>query len=358
MAKKQSQDLMSAIRAKGYEWQAGTTALSALSIAEQKGYLGLAVTSAELSAAKKAIAAANALAAVHAAYFAAPASVDWRNNNGNWTTPIKDQGGCGSCVSFATCATFESRIKITCKNASLTPDLSEAHLFFCGCGQCCGTGWNFPPAQDFCKNTGVAKESDFPYTAQNQPCKQGLTPYAKTTGWSAVLAVADRKNVLATKGPMVAGMAVYQDFFSYRSGVYRHVSGALAGYHAISVVGYDDTQKCWMCKNSWGPNWGESGWFRIGYGECGLDSQFAFYDMNAPCPVQPEDTCSKYVPWLKKVLEAVRANPALHCCLRYYVCRRGTRPRCTMAQIAVVRAVLAILRVCPRYRLPFCRALG
>jgi hypothetical protein len=27
-------------------------------------------------------------------------AVDWRNRNGNHVSPIKDQGGCGSCVSI------------------------------------------------------------------------------------------------------------------------------------------------------------------------------------------------------------------------------------------------------------------
>jgi hypothetical protein len=40
----------------------------------------------------------------------------------------------------------------------------------------------------------------------------------------------------------------------------------------VTIVGYDDGQQCWICKNSWGPGWGESGFFRIGYGECGIDT--------------------------------------------------------------------------------------
>jgi len=109
-----------------------------------------------MKATAAAIKAQTALAAFRA--IAAPAAVDWRNNGGDWTTPIRDQQNCGSCVAFGTCATLEARIKIACKNASMAPDLSEAHLFYCGCGNCCNSGWNFPPALDFCKNTGVAEE--------------------------------------------------------------------------------------------------------------------------------------------------------------------------------------------------------
>ena len=56
------------------------------------------------------------------------------------------------------------------------------------------------------------------------------------------------------------------------------MAGHFKGLHAVAVVGYDDGQRCWIVKNSWGTNWGEGGFFRIGYGECGLDTQFPFFD--------------------------------------------------------------------------------
>jgi papain like protease len=353
---RQPASLEAAIRQRGFNWEAGSTSLSDASIADLKAHLGLTVTEEELRAGARAVEAATALRAVQAAP-TAPAAIDWRNNGGDWTTPIKDQQSCGSCVSFGTCGTIEARIKIACKTPGTNPDLAEAHLFYCGCGNCCGTGWNFPPALDFCKNTGVASESAFPYTPGNQPCKQGLTPYIKITSWTSVLAIPDRKAVLASKGPMVAGMAVYQDFRSYRSGVYRHVSGGLAGYHAISVVGYDDAQQCWICKNSWGTGWGESGWFKIGYGECLIDTSFAFYDVDLTCPTTPDTSCRRYIPFLLRVLRAARMNPGLRACLAYYICRFGQRPLCTAEQIRIVRLVLMILRHCPQYLKPFCRAL-
>jgi hypothetical protein len=86
---------------------------------------------------------------------------------------------------------------------------------------------------------------------------------------------------------MVGCMAVYRDFFSYTGGVYRHTQGDLAGYHAIGIVGYSEDEGAWLCKNSWGPDWGAAGWFRIGYGECGIDTQFAMYGVEAVTPPSP-----------------------------------------------------------------------
>jgi C1A family cysteine protease len=351
------EDLQGAIRARGYDWTSGPTSISVLSATERKAHLGLRVTEEELQATARAISAQETLRALQGA-ISAPSAVDWRNNTGNWVTPVKDQSSCGSCVAFATVATLESRVRIACADAALALDLSEAHVFYCGCGNCCGTGWNFPPALDFCKNTGVALESAFPYTPGNQPCQSGLAPYVKITNWTSVLSVADRKSTLAAKGPMVAGMAVYSDFYSYRSGVYRRASNTLEGYHAVSVIGYDDSQQCWICKNSWGTGWGDAGFFRIGYGEADIDTQFAFYDIEVACPRPPVSECARYVPALRRALELARTNTTLRLCLRYYVCGRGRRPSCPASHIRVVRAVLQILRRCPQYREPFCRILG
>ena len=177
-----------------------------------------------------------------------------------------------------------------------------------------------------------------------------------------VLSASDRKSVLAAKGPMVAGLAVYDDFYSYTGGVYRVTSQTLVGYHAVCVVGYDDAQQCWVCKNSWGAGFGEAGNFRIGYGESGVDTDFAFYDVDVDCPDgdgPTPDTCQQYVDYLRQVIAASRGHSALRAYVRYYVCRRGRRPWTYNASVVrVVRSVALVLQHCPQYRQPFCRAIG
>jgi cathepsin B len=65
---------------------------------------------------------------------------------------------------------------------------------------------------------------------------------------------------------METGFEVYHDFFSYKTGVYHHVTGDLEGGHAVKILGWgtaDDGTNYWICANSWGSNWGEDGFFRI-----------------------------------------------------------------------------------------------
>jgi len=82
----------------------------------------------------------------------------------------------------------------------------------------------------------------------------------------------DMKNWMSAKGPLATCFTVYDDFYAYSNGIYSHVRGNVVGGHCVSVVGYNDTDQYWICKNSWGTGWGESGFFRIAYGQVGIDS--------------------------------------------------------------------------------------
>ena len=214
---------------------------------------------------------------VFAALAPPPSRVDWRNESGsNWLTPVRNQRNCGSCVAFATCAVLESRLAIDEGDPSLGIDLAEADLFFCGCGRCCDSGWTFDPALVRCQEHGVGLERDFAYLARNQNCKP-VSPAVGVLSWNTVANVDARKRAVA-QGPVIAGLKVYEDFTYYQAGTYRHVAGAFLGLHAVAVVGYDDSSSAWIVKNSWSSRWGEAGFVNIAYGQCGLDSDFPFYD--------------------------------------------------------------------------------
>ncbi len=360
-AKRGISAIQTAIKTKKFDWQAADNPISRMSRDQQKVLLGYHADETELRSLERYINAANAFQTrLSTAFTATPSSLDWRSNSGNWMTPIRDQQSCGSCVSFASLATIEARMKIECRDASLQPDYSEAFLFFCGCGNCCGSGWNFAPSLDFCKNTGFAQESSWPYQPQDQACRSGIPIAGQISSWKRALSQEERFESLSETGPMIAGLAVYSDFSSYQSGIYRQTSTTLDGYHAVCVVGYDKAEKYWICKNSWGPGWGENGYFRIGFGESGIDTTFPFYEVQLSCTEQePEvDRCRRYVPYLVRVIRVASTNPSFRRCLKYYVCRTGPRPpRCSAAYLRVIRTVERILQACPQYRRPFCAAL-
>jgi C1A family cysteine protease len=261
------------IESQNLGWQAGLTSLADLSRQEQDAHLGLHLDKDQIRRLHR------AFEAVTCEPCSFPPGWNWQDVDGiDWTTPIRDQGACGSCVAFGVLGAVETMVKWTGGDASRKVDLSEAHLFFCGCGRCCQTGWWPGEALDYLRDQGVPDEACFPYQARDMACRDTCADWAsravRVGPWHEILDAAARKQWLSTIGPLVGAMAVYRDFFYYTGGVYRPATNDLAGYHAVAVVGYDEGQSAWICKNSWGLGWGDAGWFRLAYGACRIDTEF------------------------------------------------------------------------------------
>jgi cathepsin B len=75
---------------------------------------------------------------------------------------------------------------------------------------------------------------------------------------------------------METAFDVYMDFFNYQSGVYVQTSDQLDGGHAVKMLGWGfdapSGLNYWLCANSWGTSWGMEGFFKIAWGQCGIDS--------------------------------------------------------------------------------------
>jgi len=81
---------------------------------------------------------------------------------------------------------------------------------------------------------------------------------------------------IMTNGPVEGAFSVYEDFLTYKSGVYKHTTGQLLGGHAIKILGWgvDNGVEYWTVANSWNEDWGNGGFFNIAKGtnECGIES--------------------------------------------------------------------------------------
>jgi len=270
----------------GYQWTAAETSVSKLSEKDLERLCGVRPEVAEWEKQRATFEETSTERS-----YTYPSSLDWRNSGGNFTTSIRDQATCGSCVAFGINGSIESRLEIKQNNPNINPDLSEAHLFSCGGGDC-DSGWYVSTGLDFARDIGIVDEACLPYPAGgygadticNQKCSDWESRVSKIVAWQGVSSTSDMKQALVDGGPVVATMAIYEDFSDYASGIYRHTYGTLRGHHAIAIVGYNDSQDYWIAKNSWGTGWGEQGWFHIAYGECDIDDY-----MYVPLLVQDTD---------------------------------------------------------------------
>jgi C1A family cysteine protease len=265
-----------------------------------------------------------------------PLVLDYRN----FATPIRHQKQCGSCWAFATIATLEAQIRR--QNPQIKDiDLSEQYLISCE-GSC--RGYTIPYALDFLKHSGTPLENCAPYKADDN--KQ----YCSTTCSEAELIkikdykffqdlvdlpiVNDAKysrhkpsekwikgvqKALAENGPLVTYLKVQADFFFYGKGIYRSVSPQMIGYHGVSLFGYNETERFWIIKNSWGIDWGMDGYGYLSwdddYSDFGKQLYAVYLDNAKPVPNPDEFFPSKisFLPETKKNFSNLVVDVSKNC---------------------------------------------
>jgi C1A family cysteine protease len=278
------------IQETGANWVAGETSLSGLPIDEKKKLLGSMTPP---------ITGEEELLSSYQPLGSLPSSLDWRSNGGNFVTPIRNQSSCGSCWAFAATAALESATLIYSNSPDTNLNLSEQVMVSCGVSGSndaggCGGGY-ISYASDHIRNTGLPLETCYPYTATDGNCGSACANWQssayKIASWSWVATTAPTvdaiKNALSEHGPLVTTLRVYEDFYDYIEGVYSYVSGAYLGGHAVLLVGYNDNERYFIVKNSWGTWWGEDGYFKIAYSEVNGTTQFGDYTIAYGSAIPP-----------------------------------------------------------------------
>lgn len=217
---------------------------------------------------------------------ALPATVDWRTQG--VVTPVKDQGDCGSCWSFAAAETIESHWAIS---KGQLWELSEQQILDCTSNpqHCGGTGGcNGGTAEvafaSIIKAGGLSSEWTYPYASHggvNNP-KCSLNSNVTTpVSISSFEELPENQylpllTAVATLGPIAISVDASAWSF-YATGVFNGCNQTHPDLdHAVQLVGYgtENNTMYWLVRNSWTPAWGEGGYIKIMRTEevtCGTD---------------------------------------------------------------------------------------
>lgn len=222
-------------------------------------------------------------------------------------TPIRNQGGCGSCWSFASYGSLESSLMPGVSWDGSENNLKNTHGFDISC---CSGGNRTIAVADLSKMGGSVAEADDPYNSGSCYSPPGVVAKKRL---SDVIFIPNRTgptdNDRIKQAVMTYG-AIYTTYYHsdsyYNSATYGYYyNGGGSSNHAVCIVGWDDNfdkskfltappgNGAFLIRNSWGTYWGQAGYFWMSYYDSNIGKEnAAFVADNNPVP----DTIYQYDP--------------------------------------------------------------
>lgn len=188
--------------------------------------------------------------------------------------PVRNQGKCGSCYVFAALTLYEYAY---CLKTGENIELSEQYFLDCsdkvGRKNGCQGGFSNELAS-FVKKFGLELREDYPYFARDSKCIYGefhspneMGSLRVTQPMLKMIMHGNIESLLARGIPVLVSIATSDDFQQYGGGVQKMNGciGEMERFHVMTLVGSgrEGGYEYWIFRNSYGPHWGEEGYYRL-----------------------------------------------------------------------------------------------
>lgn len=219
-----------------------------------------------------------------------PLTWDWRSVLTS-LQPIPEQGACGSCWAVAATKLLETHSELYQGKRSFS--VNEIVSCSPNPDHCGGTGGcqgsTIELAMSYVMANGCStKDRTCPTKLANfESLKaQGKAMPAHALGMTGWTQLAENKllpvkEALVNRGPVGVHVAANSQWALYKSGIMDSCSTKdLIINHAVSLIGYGATShsKYWILQNSWGADWGETGYLRLARLEDREEGDLCGYD--------------------------------------------------------------------------------
>ncbi len=201
-----------------------------------------------------------------------PAQVDLRP----FCSKVEDQGSLGSCTANALAGALEF---LEIKDKVKYTNLSRLFIYYnervIEHSVRSDSGAQIRDGIKTLAKQGVCTEKTWPYVISKFTNKPGAACYKEASNhqivsYRRILTLDEMRTCLAEGFPFVFGFTVYESFESQqvaKTGIVDMPRNGerVVGGHAVVAVGYDDAEKRFLVRNSWGPKWGMKGYFTMPY---------------------------------------------------------------------------------------------
>lgn len=229
-------------------------------------------------------------------------------------TDVKEQGYSESCWAFSALGAMESNRLVNGKGAS---DFSEAHLVWFSRNSATtdvnslaygdglthsapysvGGNWMYSTAA-LTRWSGAAAESDYPFYPLDisRMGNYSESDRINTSGGAVLYSteelnlMADIKEWIMEKGAISASFHYNESYYNQTKYAYCCTDTSVSSNHAILIVGWNDSYSknnfnttsrpsysgAFQCKNSWGDEWGDGGYFWLSYYDASISDLYGY----------------------------------------------------------------------------------